>query len=188
MPCRAIQERKPPPSSSLKTNSVCMALPKFFRIRYSLNAVNVLQGSVKVTAGGVPLTENVDYTVDYTFWSCENHQRWNPEIQYSVKFPKSTIVLIFRLKTMMGSRFDYVFNKDFQIGGTILHLSERPLTQKVNIGDEPISNTIWGSRWNLSYRFTLPHQVARQTSALQHSETSSLTFSGEFAQLVPWSL
>ena len=31
-----------------------------------LNAINIPQGSVKVTAGGVPLRENVDYTVDYT--------------------------------------------------------------------------------------------------------------------------
>ena len=30
-----------------------------------LNASNIPQGSVKVTAGGVPLTENTDYTVDY---------------------------------------------------------------------------------------------------------------------------
>ena len=30
-----------------------------------LNALNIPQGGVKVTAGGVPLTENVDYTVDY---------------------------------------------------------------------------------------------------------------------------
>ncbi len=32
----------------------------------SLNALNVPRGSVQVSAGGVPLTENVDYTVDYT--------------------------------------------------------------------------------------------------------------------------
>jgi cell surface protein SprA len=31
-----------------------------------LNAMNVPQGSVVVTAGGRQLTENVDYTVDYT--------------------------------------------------------------------------------------------------------------------------
>ncbi|HCC71370.1 MAG TPA: cell surface protein SprA, partial [Bacteroidales bacterium] len=30
-----------------------------------LNAVNIPRGGVKVTAGGVPLTENVDFTVDY---------------------------------------------------------------------------------------------------------------------------
>jgi cell surface protein SprA len=30
-----------------------------------LNATSIPQGSVKVTAGGVPLTENTDYIVDY---------------------------------------------------------------------------------------------------------------------------
>jgi hypothetical protein len=30
-----------------------------------LNAINIPRGSVKVTAGGVTLTENTDYTVDY---------------------------------------------------------------------------------------------------------------------------
>lgn len=32
----------------------------------SLNAVNIPPGSVVVTAGGAPLVENQDYTVDYT--------------------------------------------------------------------------------------------------------------------------
>ncbi len=32
----------------------------------SLNAFNIPEGSVKVTAGGIPLTENLDYIVDYT--------------------------------------------------------------------------------------------------------------------------
>jgi cell surface protein SprA len=32
----------------------------------SLNTLNLAQGSVKVTAGGRELMENVDYTVDYT--------------------------------------------------------------------------------------------------------------------------
>ena len=30
------------------------------------------------------------------------------------------------------------------LGGTILNLTERPYTKKVNTGEEPISNTIWG--------------------------------------------
>ena len=34
--------------------------------------------------------------------------------------------------------------KDFVIGATILNLTERPYTDKINTGDEPISNTIWG--------------------------------------------
>ena len=47
-------------------------------------------------------------------------------------------------KTLMGTRIDYVVNKNLDIGATLLHLSERPLTQKVDLGDEPISNTILG--------------------------------------------
>lgn len=32
----------------------------------SLSATNIPQGAVSVTAGGVKLQENIDYTVDYT--------------------------------------------------------------------------------------------------------------------------
>ena len=39
---------------------------------------------------------------------------------------------------------DYKINKDANIGATILRLTEKPLTQKVNIGDEPIANTMFG--------------------------------------------
>ena len=31
-----------------------------------MGATNVARGSVRVTAGGATLTENVDYTVDYS--------------------------------------------------------------------------------------------------------------------------
>src|SRR5512140_343529 len=34
-----------------------------------LNATNIPQGAVKVTAGGVTLVENTDYTVDYNMGS-----------------------------------------------------------------------------------------------------------------------
>jgi cell surface protein SprA len=47
-------------------------------------------------------------------------------------------------KTLMGSHFEYRFSNDFNLGGTIMNLTERPLTEKVNMGEEPISNTIWG--------------------------------------------
>ncbi|HNP97838.1 MAG TPA: cell surface protein SprA, partial [Bacteroidia bacterium] len=151
-----------------------------------LNAVNVPQGSVKVTAGGVPLTENVDYTVDYTLGRVkiinDGILKSNTPIKISLE---SNSLFNLQTKTMMGSRFDYVFNKDFQIGGTILHLSERPLTQKVNIGDEPISNTIWGvdGTYRTDSRFLT--KLLDKLPLYNTRETSSLTFSGEFAQLVP---
>ena len=44
----------------------------------------------------------------------------------------------------MGAHLDYKINNDFIIGASALNLTEKPLTQKINIGDEPISNTIVG--------------------------------------------
>ncbi|MBL0138545.1 MAG: cell surface protein SprA [Bacteroidetes bacterium] len=151
-----------------------------------LNAVNVPQGSVKVTAGGVPLTENVDYTVDYTLGRVkiinDGILKSNTPIKISLE---SNSLFNLQTKTMMGSRFDYVFNKDFQIGGTILHLSERPLTQKVNIGDEPISNTVWGVDGNYRTDSRFITKLLDKLPLYNTKETSSITLSGEFAQLVP---
>src|SRR5690606_13510247 len=48
-------------------------------------------------------------------------------------------------KTLVGSRFDMKLAKNLNIGATIMHLNERPLTQKIILGDEPVSNTIWGA-------------------------------------------
>ena len=45
---------------------------------------------------------------------------------------------------LLGTHLDYKINKDANIGATILKLKERPLTPKVNAGDEPISNTMLG--------------------------------------------
>lgn len=43
-----------------------------------LNSVNIPQGSVSVTAGGVRLVENQDYTVDYNLGRVKilNHGSW----------------------------------------------------------------------------------------------------------------
>ncbi|MEJ2594679.1 MAG: cell surface protein SprA, partial [bacterium] len=116
----------------------------------SLNALNVPQGSVKVTAGGVPLTENVDYTVDYTLGRVKiiNEGILNSGVPINVSLESNSMFNV-QQKRMMGIHVDHEINKDFRIGGTILNLHERPLTQKVNYGDDPVSNTIWGL--DLSY-------------------------------------
>ncbi len=45
---------------------------------------------------------------------------------------------------MLGLRADYEVNKHLSLGGTYMHMFERPYTQKVNIGDDPINNQdIW---------------------------------------------
>jgi cell surface protein SprA len=66
-----------------------------------------------------------------------------------------------------------------------LHLSEKPVTQKVNIGDEPVSNTIWGVDYN--YRTDVPFltRLIDKIPLINTKEMSSITTRGEFAQLIP---
>jgi cell surface protein SprA len=152
----------------------------------SLNALNVPQGSVRVTAGGVQLTENVDFTVDYTLGRVRiiNEGILNSGTPINISM-ESTQMFNIQTKTLMGAHVDYKINKDFIIGGTILNLNERPLTQKVNYGDEPISNTMWGM--NLTYR-TESRLITRIVDMLPFIHTkavSKIAVDAEFAQFIP---
>ena len=53
-------------------------------------------------------------------------------------------------KTMLGTTLNYKFNDDLSVGGTLMHMYERPITKKVTMGEDPISNTVWGM--NASWR------------------------------------
>ena len=152
----------------------------------SLNALNVPQGSVKVTAGGVQLTENVDYTVDYTLGRVRiiNEGLLNSGTPINISMESNQMFNI-QTKRLIGAHLDYKLSKDFMIGGTVLNLNERPLTQKVSYGDEPMSNTIWGV--NLSYR-TQSRLITRLIDALPFIATkapSNIAIDAEFAQFIP---
>ncbi len=152
----------------------------------SLNAMNIPQGSVVVTAGGQKLTENVDYTVDYTMGRVKIINQGVLQSGLPIKISlESQSLFNIQSKTLLGMHLNYQFNKDFNLGATILNLTERPLTQKVSIGDEPISNTIWGL--NGSYRTDAP-LITKLIDKLPFIETkapSNITVFGEFAHFIP---
>ncbi len=152
----------------------------------SLNALNVPQGSVNVTAGGVPLAENIDYTVDYTLGRVNiiNEGVLNSGTPINISLESQSFFNI-QTKRLMGTHIDYRISEDFNIGGTILNLTERPLTQKVNYGDDPISNTIWGM--DFAYQ-TKSRFITKMVDALPLIETkkeSKVTIDGEFAHFIP---
>lgn len=152
----------------------------------SLNAINIPQGAVTVTAGGVTLVENQDYTVDYNLGKVKIINAGllasNTPIQVSVE---SQSLFSIQSKTLVGTRFDFEANKDLTIGGTFLHVNERPFTQKVNIGDEPISNVIWGLDGTYRTESRMLTKLIDKLPLIETKENSNLTFSGEFAQFIP---
>jgi cell surface protein SprA len=151
-----------------------------------LNAINIPQGSVIVTAGGVTLTENVDYTVDYNMGTVSIINAALIESQTPIQVSlESNQFFGFQTKTLVGTHLDYRFSDNFNVGGTILHLNERPYTQKVNYGEEPISNTIWGLNTSYKTESRMLTSIIDKMPLLETKTPSSFSFFGEFAHLIP---
>ena len=151
-----------------------------------LDAMNVPQGSVVVTAGGVTLTENVDYTVDYTMGivTILNQSIIDAGTPISVNLESNSTFSMQR-KTMVGMNFTYDFTKDFQLGGTVMHLSEKPLTTKVNMGDEPLSNTLWGLNLAWKKESQLLTNMVSWLPGVSPTTKSTINLTAEFAHLIP---
>jgi hypothetical protein len=152
----------------------------------SLNAMNVAQGSVTVTAGGVQLVENVDYTVDYTLGRVTilNEGILNSGTPINIALEANSGFSAIK-KTFLGTRIEHEFDRDFRVGGTILYLGEKSYTQKINYGEEAIANTIYGAdlsynaeaRWLTSFINALP--------GISTKAPSHVRVDGEFARFIP---
>ncbi len=152
----------------------------------SLNAMNVAQGSVTVTAGGAQLIENIDYTVDYTLGRVTiiNEGILNSGTPINIALEANSGFSAMK-KTFLGTRIEHEFNPDFRLGGTVLYLGERSYTQKINYGEEAIANTIYGAdisynteaRWLTSFINALP--------GISTKAPSRVRVEGEFARFIP---
>ncbi|MBR3550758.1 MAG: cell surface protein SprA [Bacteroidales bacterium] len=141
--------------------------------------------AVKVTAGGITLTENVDYTVNYDMGVVTIINQSILASGTPIQITPETDDAYQTDKRMFGVNLDYVFSPDFTVGATLLNLRERPFTNKVNYGDEPINNLIWGM--NFAYKTELPFITkAIDLLTFHHTTTKSfLNLDGEFAHFIP---
>ncbi len=152
----------------------------------SLGAMNIPPGSVIVTAGGITLTENVDYTVDYTLGRVKilNQGLLSSGTPIQISLENNALFSI-ESKTYAGAHFDYMVNKDFTLGATVINYTEHPLTQIVMFGQEPVSNTMLGL--NEDFKAQAPW-LTRAIDALPFIHTkapSEITASTEIAAMIP---
>ena len=153
-----------------------------------LGSLNLAQGSVKVTAGGQVLTENIDYTVDYALGRVKIINQALLEAGTPIQVStESEDLFTMQRKTLMGTYANYAFSDNFNLGATMLYMHERPLTEKVGYGEDPISNLMYGldARYNTNSGF-----LTKMLDALPFYSTtteSSIDFEGEVAKLVPGS-
>lgn len=151
----------------------------------SLGASNVPQGSVVVTAGGVTLKEGSDYSVDYNAGEVTilNQSIIDAGTAVNVSLESNTDYGQMR-KTMFGMNWEYDFSKNFQMSGTVQHLSEQALTHKVNMGSEPLNNTLWGVNLNWKKESQWLTNMLNKIPFLHVTQPSNISFTAEFAQLI----
>ncbi|MBQ9473663.1 MAG: cell surface protein SprA [Bacteroidales bacterium] len=166
---------------------------KFYLEGYYTSAVSgeislgysVTKGSVTVTAGGMPLIENVDYTVDYTMGTVRiiNESILASGTPISVSSENNSFSMM--TKRMLGAHINYEFSPDFNLGATAMNLREKPLTYKNNFGEEPTSNSIMGL--DLNYRHEVPFitRIVDMLPGIQTKAPSTLSLTAELAHFFP---
>ena len=149
-----------------------------------LGSINIPRGSVIVTAGGTTLIENSDYTVDYSMGTVTiiNQSIIDAGTSVNVQLESNTEYSMQR-KTMAGLNWKYDFTQNFQMGGTFMHLNEKPLTSKVTMGDEPLVNTMYGLNMNWRHESQAITNIINKLPFVNATQPSSITFKAEMAAL-----
>ncbi|MBX0291365.1 cell surface protein SprA [Hymenobacter sp. HSC-4F20] len=154
----------------------------------NLPGIGIAEGSVRVRAGSTLLQEGVDYQVFYDQAKVKilNPSYLNSANELRVEFEKNALVQV-QPRKLLGARFDYRVSPDLNFGATVLHLRENqaPGINRVNIGDEPGNNTIYGFDVNMRRESRALTKYLDMLPLISTKEISSVAFSGEFAQLLP---
>ena len=151
-----------------------------------IGAYNVPRGSVVVTAGGRVLQEGIDYSVNYQAGRVQildpSLQASNTPIQVSVEnnstFGQQT-------RRFMGINVEHKFSDKLLIGGTLIKMTERPLTTKSNYGQESVNNTIFGFNGNYSTEVPFLTRMVNKLPNIDTDVPSNFSLRGEIAFLKP---
>lgn len=151
-----------------------------------IGAFNVPRGSVRVTAGGRQLQEGIDYVVNYQAGTVNildpNLESSNVPINISVE---NNAVFGQQTRRFTGFNIEHQVSKNFVLGGTLLNLNERPLTQKSNFGVEPVNNTIFGLNGNFSTEVPFLTRLANKLPNIDTDVPSNVSVRAEVAWLRP---
>jgi cell surface protein SprA len=151
-----------------------------------LNVMNIPQGAVVVTAGGMRLVEGVDFTVDYAFSRVKILNTGILESNTPIKISiESNSVFGFQARSMIGGRYQYRINENFKVGATWLRMMERPVTQKVDFGSEPFKNNVLGADFAFRTNVPLLTKLVDLLPVISTNTMSTLSMSGEVATLRP---
>lgn len=147
---------------------------------------NVVERSVEVIVDGERKLPDVHYTVDYFTGQVTIKdqsllvQGKNLQIKYEAND-------LFQLasKSLIGTRGDIDFGKNTTFGFTFLNLNQQTLSDKVRLGEEPVSNTILGIDGSAAFDADFLTTALNYFPGIQTKAASSFTLRGEAAYMLP---
>jgi cell surface protein SprA len=145
---------------------------------------NVVENSVRVLLDGRELSAGVDYVVDYTIGqlTIRNDAALVPGADLRVTYEQNDLFQL-ASKTLLGARGIYDFSDKTTLGFTVMNLNQQTLSDKVRIGEEPLSNTIMGVDFKTSG--DLPFLTKLMDNFISTREMSTFTLNGEYAYMSP---
>ena len=145
---------------------------------------NVVENSVKVLLNGRELSVGSDYSVDYNIGqlTIRNDAALVPGADLRITYEQNDLFSL-ASKTLLGARGIYEFSKKTKLGFSILNLNQQTLSDKVRIGEEPLSNSIYGLDFTTSA--DLPFLTKLFDNVFSTREMSSFNLSAEYAYIDP---
>ena len=165
-----------------------------FRIKAQFKSVkatyelgfNVLEGSEEVYLGGRKLQKGTDYVIDYYSGTLTilNQGALSPSANLEIVYESGELFQLDK-KTLLGIRGEYRLWDQSFIGVTALYLNEKPLQERVRVGNEPLRNFLWDINSSLVFK---PKFLTKAVDFLPLVETeapSELRIEMEYAQVHP---
>lgn len=158
--------------------------------RIRLGAFNLAPGSVRISLDGAPLREFQDFVVDYFSGTVQlrNPRAMLPNANLKIEFEQQDIFQI-ATKTLAGLRADYnIFDKRrvrSDLGFIIMHYNQAAVIDQVQLGQEPVANTMIGFDYKLNWDMPF---LTRALDFLPFYDTkakSSFDLLAEWAMKIP---
>ena len=145
---------------------------------------NIVENSVRVRLNGRELSPGSDYSVDYNTGqlTLRNSEATLPGADLKITFEQNDLFQL-ASKTLLGARGIFDFSKKTKLGFSILNLNQQTLSDKVRIGEEPLSNTIYGLDFETAA--DLPFVTKGLDNIISTREMSSFSIKGEYAYINP---
>lgn len=158
--------------------------------RIRLGAFNLAQGSVRISLDGSPLREYQDFVVDYFSGTVQlrNPRATLPNANLKIEFEQQDIFQV-STKTLAGLRADYNIIDRRRIrsdlGFTFLHYNQSAVIDQVQLGQEPVANTMLGFDAKLNWDMPWFTRMLDYLPFYDTKAKSTLDVLGEWALMIP---